>query len=79
MEDPISRLLETYHELNANVVDELHDEPSALEFMRFVAKNRPFVARQVAVEWQAFEKWDATYLRDVMGKQEVKVAMTPNG
>ena len=34
MEDPIANVINTYHELNAAVVDELDEEPTALEFMR---------------------------------------------
>ena len=51
--DPIANLIETYHELNAAVVDELSAEPSPLEFMRYVATNRPFVVRGGAKNWAA--------------------------
>ncbi|KAK4554411.1 hypothetical protein LTR86_008619 [Recurvomyces mirabilis] len=79
MGDPTASLIEAYHDLNANVVDEPEDEPSALEFMRYVANNRPFVVRKAAIEWQAFEKWDAAHLRKVMAGEDVKVAITPSG
>lgn len=79
MRDPVADAIQTYHELNAAVVDELHDGPSALEFLRFVARNRPFVVRQAASQWPAVQKWDAVYLREVMRDQEVRVAVTPNG
>ncbi|KAM0700748.1 hypothetical protein Q7P35_012469 [Cladosporium inversicolor] len=78
-QDPIVDLITTYHELNATVVDEFHEEPSALEFMRYVAKNRPFVVRGGAKSWEAFEKWDAAYLADVMKDADVQVAVTPYG
>ena len=39
-------LLETYNDLNPANVEELYEEPSPLEFMRYVAKNRPFVVRR---------------------------------
>jgi jumonji domain-containing protein 7 len=77
--DPLADLITTYHELNATVVDEFHEEPSALEFMRYVAKNRPFVVRGGAKSWDACEKWNATYLADVMKNAEVQVAVTPYG
>lgn len=77
--DPLADLITTYHELNPTVVDEFHEEPSALEFMRYVAKNRPFVVRGGAKSWQAFEKWNAAYLADVMKDAEVQVATTPYG
>jgi jumonji domain-containing protein 7 len=79
MQDPVAGLITTYHELNATVIDELHEEPSALEFMRYVAKNRPFVVRGGAKSWKACESWDAAYLSDVMRSEDVQVAVTPYG
>lgn len=79
MPDLIENALNNYHDLNAAVVDELEGEPSPLEFMRYVAKNRPFVARQAATEWKAVKEWNATYLEDVMEGQKVRVAVTPLG
>lgn len=77
--DPLTSLITIYHELNASTVDELLEEPSALEFMRHVAKNRPFVVRGGAKHWRACQKWDAAYLREVMKDQNVNVAHTPLG
>jgi jumonji domain-containing protein 7 len=77
--DPIADLITAYHEFNATAIDELHEEPSALEFMRYVAKNRPFVVRGGAKSWKACEAWDATYLSEVMRSEEVQVAVTPYG
>lgn len=79
MSDPVANALNNYHDLNAAVVDEIDGEPSPLEFMRYVAKNRPFVARRAATEWKALKEWNAGYLEDAMGGQEVKVAVTPLG
>ena len=79
MDDSIADLLSNYHELNASVVDELLEEPSALEFMRYVARNRPFVVRNAASEWTAVRQWSATYLRDAMQNSLVQVATTPSG
>ncbi|KAK5118963.1 hypothetical protein LTR62_000174 [Meristemomyces frigidus] len=79
MKDPLQDLIQAYHELNAAVVEELWEEPSALEFMRYVAKNRPFVVRQAAIDWRAVERWDAGYLRKEMAGKEVNVAVTPLG
>jgi hypothetical protein len=78
-QDPIADLITAYHEFNATVIDELHEEPSALEFMRYVAKNRPFVVRGGAKAWKACESWDAAYLSDVMRSEDVQVAVTPYG
>ena len=69
----------TYHELNSSAVDELYEEPSPLEFMRYVARNRPFVVRKAAIEWKAFKLWDASYLREAMGGGSVNVSITPFG
>ena len=52
VQNSIIAAITTYHELNAFIIDELHDEPSALEFMRFVSKNRPFVVRRAAATWR---------------------------
>lgn len=78
-QDNLADLITTYHELNATVVDEFHEEPSALEFMRYVAKNRPFVVRGGAKDWKARERWNAAYLAKVMKDAEVQVAVTPYG
>lgn len=75
----ITAAIENYHELNMSVVDELAEEPSALEFMRFVSRNRPFVVRNACTEWPALKKWNAEYLRDMMGDDPVQVAVTPLG
>lgn len=72
-------LIETYHELNASVCDELKEEPSALEFMQYVARNRPFVIRKGAEDWPAVQKWDSHYLLSVIGDSAVSVAITPFG
>jgi jumonji domain-containing protein 7 len=79
MEAAIITAINTYHELNPSVVDELHEEPSPLEFMRHVARNRPFVVRNAATEWTAFKAWDAKYLREAMEGESVNVSITPVG
>lgn len=75
----IASLITSYHELNPTVVDELSAEPTALEFMRYVSRNRPFVVRGGAKHWHAVREWDAEYLRDRMKGRDVKVAVTPHG
>lgn len=72
-----TEMLLTYHELNG-ATDELQD-PSPLIFMRFVAKNRPFVVRGGCSTWQARRKWGAKYLRLMMKDTPVNVAVTPYG
>ena len=72
-------LIKTYHELNSSAVDELTSEPSPLEFMRYVARNRPFVVRGGAAHWSAVRCWTADYLHKMMGSSNVNVAITPAG
>ena len=72
-------LILSYHELNRTAVDELDNEPSPLEFMRYIGKNRPFVVRGGISHWPAIRQWTMKYLRDVMKDQLVKVAITPHG
>ncbi len=75
----VATAIEAYRELNASVIDELEELPSPLEFMRFVARNRPFVVRAAASRWKAVSRWNAAYLKDVMGEEQVQVAVTPLG
>lgn len=77
--DALQELISTYQDLNPPDIDELKEEPSALEFMRYVARNRPFVLRKGATEWKACRKWNDQYLRKEMEGQTVNVAMTPSG
>ena|SRR2546423_10936539 len=77
--EALQNLIVTYHELNSSTVDELASEPSPLEFMRYVARNRPFVVRGGAANWPARRRWNAEYLLNVMGSSNVNVAVTPTG
>ncbi len=77
--DPTSALLSDYRELNGSVVDELDEEPSPLEFMRYVARNTPLVVRQAASGWTASRAWNASYLTRSLAAQTVNVAVTPQG
>ena len=79
MEAAITSAINTYHELNSSAVEEMTEEPSPLEFIRYVARNRPFVVKGALAEWPAFKKWDAEYLRKAMRKDHVNVAITPFG
>ena len=79
MSDPITNLITTYHDLNPSVVEELDTEPTPLEFLRYVSKNRPFVVRKAVTSWPAIQKWNAEYLRERMKGREVKVAVTEKG
>ncbi|KAJ3458666.1 hypothetical protein MRS44_012775 [Fusarium solani] len=75
----IENLISTFNELNSNVIDELHEEPSPLEFMRYVARNTPFVIRNGASSWKACREWNSAYLLSALKGQSVNVAVTPYG
>ncbi|KAF2226038.1 putative phospholipase [Elsinoe ampelina] len=77
--DHLITLLDNYNALNTSIIDELHEEPSPLEFMRHVALNRPFVIRSGASSWPATQKWTAEYLTSTMCATPVQVATTPFG
>lgn len=77
--DAIAELITAWNELNSNVITELDEEPSPLEFMRFVAANTPFVIRGVAANWKATQTWSATFLEDYLAGETVNVAVTPAG
>jgi peptidyl-lysine (3S)-dioxygenase / protease len=77
--DAVQKLITAYQDLNPPIIDELKEEPSALEFMRYVARNKPFILRKGAKEWKACRKWNDQYLRKVMEGQTVNVAITPSG
>lgn len=77
--DPIAELLTTYNELNLPLVEELDQEPSPLEFMRYVSRNTPFVVRKGASQWTATKTWTVGYLRHFLQQLTVNVAVTPKG
>lgn len=77
--DPIAELLTTYIELNPSTVTVLDEAPSALEFMRFVSLNRPFVVRGFALDWKATATWSLTHLKSTLSSHQVNVAVTPHG
>lgn len=77
--DPIVELLETYKDLNNPKVAELLEEPSALEFMRAVGLNKPFIVRGGCAGWKATRLWNLQYLKEVMNDQNINVAITPKG
>ncbi|GJC93762.1 phospholipase A2 [Colletotrichum higginsianum] len=77
--DPLAELITTYNELNGAFIEELAEEPSPLEFMRYVARNTPFVVRGAASSWQSNQTWDKEYLVRLFKGQAVNVAVTPFG
>lgn len=79
VERAIREHLQTYRDLNSSTIEELHEMPSALEFMRYVAQNRPFVVRRGAADFKACRVWDADYLRKTLQDSKVNIALTPHG
>ena len=77
--DALAELITTFNDLNSPVVDELEGEPSPLEFMRYVARNTPFVARRAAADWKATQSWTAEHLLETLQQKPVNVAVTPHG
>lgn len=77
--DPITELITTYNELNSSVISEITGNISPLEFMRYVARNRPFVFRGGASEWEATQTWNVPELKALLKGQSVNVAVTPKG
>ncbi|SPO00674.1 related to phospholipase [Cephalotrichum gorgonifer] len=75
----LRELIASYNELNPPQVEELHEEPSPLEFMRYVARNAPFVVRGGARGWEAYKRWDREFLAEAMRGMRVNVAVTPRG
>ncbi|GAM89062.1 hypothetical protein ANO11243_070960 [Dothideomycetidae sp. 11243] len=78
-EQALQSLIENYHEFNGTHVDVLEAQPTPLEFMRYVARNKPLIIRRGARHWSAVQKWSAEYLVKIMGNTPVNVALTPNG
>lgn len=79
VEQAINEYISSYQELNGTTVDELQNEPSPLEFLRYCGKSRPFVVRGGASEWPAVQNWDVQYLKEALGRQLINVAITPHG
>ena len=75
----LHQLLSTFNDLNGAVIEELTDEPSPLDFMRFVSRNTPFVVRGAASTWKASQEWNSAYLISALRGQFVNVAVTPFG
>ena len=91
--DAIVQLIREYQSFHTLEVEHLNSAPTALEFSRIVARNRPVVFDSYTLDripsltgidamsgWQALLKWrDPEYLRRVVGDQLVTVAETPDG
>ncbi|CEQ40537.1 SPOSA6832_02173, partial [Sporobolomyces salmonicolor] len=80
-ERALRALVKDYQSLNASTCAELSHTPSALEFHRFVAANRPVVIRGQGKRDQvrALERWSDGYLEEKMGGKEVAISVSPDG
>lgn len=79
VQDSVRQLITSYNDHNSQTIHELHQEPSPLEFMRYVARNTPFVIRGAASTWKATQQWNQAYLKSALQGQNVNVAITPDG
>lgn len=75
----VAKMLRTYHEINADGIDEFTHEPTPLEFMKYVHRNRPFIVRGGCADWPAVRKWNLDYLLQKVGTSTVEIAETPLG
>ncbi|KAK4137903.1 Clavaminate synthase-like protein [Trichocladium antarcticum] len=73
-QDPIVELITNYHELNSSIIEELDGEPSPLEFMRFVAKNTPFVDPDAINLWIGTARSTTALHKDNYENMYVQVA-----
>ena len=79
LESCTAEMLEAYSETNNDYIDLLSEEPTPLDFMRYVAKNRPFIVKQGCSTWPAVRKWNIDYMLQKMGDAKVDIAQTPYG
>ena len=73
-----AHMLTTYHELNGGI-HVLYEEPSPLDFMRYVTKNRPLLVRRGCSKWLAVRRWNVDYLGKLIQDTPIKIAITPYG
>jgi len=79
-EQLLVNLAEEFRELSlGEEVQVLENPPSALEFARIVAGNKPVLIRGATSHWPALTKWNSAYLKDTIGDHVVTVAITPDG
>ena len=76
--DTIEEAIKSYHDLNGQIIEEIA-EPSALDFMRYVSQNRPFVVRNGCLDWPAVRQWNCENLSFALRDARITVAVTPHG
>ncbi|KAI5479833.1 phospholipase A2 [Pseudohyphozyma bogoriensis] len=81
LEASLRHLVRDYQELNSSTATEVDATPTALEFAKFVAANRPLVIRGEGQRQvlPALARWTDKYLCDKLGERKVTVAVSPNG
>lgn len=75
----LAELLTSYHDFNSGCVEHVEGAPTAVEFLRYVQKNRPVVFSGAGRSWPAMSKWKVEYLQETMRGREINVAETPLG
>lgn len=67
--------------MNPGHVEEVHHRPKAVDFARYVQRNRPVVFRGLGFDMQipALNKWNEAYLCGKLGEIDLKIAATPEG
>ncbi|XP_011704970.1 PREDICTED: jmjC domain-containing protein 7, partial [Wasmannia auropunctata] len=73
----ISYIAELY--LHSEIAEINHSITPLAFYREYVSKNVPLVIRDAVQHWPAIEKWSIPYFRNVIGDEEVSVAVTPNG
>ncbi|KAJ3129379.1 JmjC domain-containing protein 7 [Nowakowskiella sp. JEL0407] len=80
MDSLLERLAEEAREFRGTHVEEIEGTPTAVEFLRYVSLNKPVVFRNAAEGWKCMN-WRSypERIKELMGNNETKVAVTPNG
>uniref|UniRef100_A0A183E7C3 JmjC domain-containing protein n=1 Tax=Gongylonema pulchrum TaxID=637853 RepID=A0A183E7C3_9BILA len=50
-----------------------YDCPSLEKMLRLMKEQKPFIIKGIVNKWQAFEKWNISYINDVAGYRTVPV------
>lgn len=79
IDEAIAEMVTAYHAFNTSIDEHFQVEANRYVFEHYIPRNKPCVFRKGIVEWPAFKLWNASYLRNKMGKRPVKIAETPDG
>lgn len=79
LELAIRQLSDTTYASNPHYISRLQGPPSPSLLSDYQARNFPVIFTDAFTQWPAHEKWCAKYYEQIMGDDEVTVAMTPHG